>query len=110
LRRIRQYYYFVEILGKKPLIPAALNHATPNPATFPAELAGCRLAIWPPRAFMTEFGPVLGGRQAAGPETVLVRFKDLTGRGELEVWRRVLAHLGLDLPNCHIPEGSKAAS
>ncbi len=50
------------------------------------------------RAFVAEFGPVLEGWHQTGPETLPVRFEELTGPNRLDIWRGVLAHLGMSVP------------
>jgi hypothetical protein len=51
------------------------------------------------RAFVTEFAPVLDGWRKTGPETLPVRFEDLTGEAGEAVWQAVLAHLGIQVPD-----------
>lgn len=50
------------------------------------------------RAFLAEFGPVLDGWRAPDPQTLPVRFEELTGPDGEGVWHRVLEHLGLPVP------------
>ena len=49
-------------------------------------------------AFLAEFSPVLEGWRTTGAETLRVRFEDLTGPRGPTVWRKVLDHLGMQVP------------
>lgn len=75
----------------------------PNPGVIAHRAAMAGMAegdalAYATRAFLDEFAPVLDGWQTAGPDTLTVRFEDLTGPGGEAVWRGVLDHLGLAVP------------